>query len=742
MHCRNRRVCFPLEHVFMLAKGGLLLVVAVASSSVWSKPTPVVVSDYVCENSPCELVVDADSGSNVLSWNRYTGDELDPFGYDVHYTATATPPAPEGEGRIQAGGGPPYTDPAAPARCGGYYHVRAYSRGHKRYTPALSAAAPSCGGGDTVAPVVSIVTPTEGALLGASQLFSGTASDDGGSGVASAAIEVFAAGSDPDTANPSIDAAASLSGSGWTYSAALPNGAYDLYASATDLAGNEAQRDGPRSFVVQIPTDDTVPPVLAVTSPTDADGPLDMPAVIEGTVTDEGGSGVPSVGLRIDDSNAATVLERVVAPQGESWSLGIDDLTDGDYFLYVDASDDAGNPALTVVQYFSVANIVQPIVIRDGYSDTAACGTRDGAMAAFALTPPSWRSEFDETGSDEDFHNLLAEKWKSRYEWRQPSTDVVTNNESQTYLDVLGYDAGFRGTWSPFKQLLANDNGYLAMRAAKSATVLPNGPVINDAPNGGQPYLSGILTTYDTLPLSPAPGQVITIELKARMPRGQGVFPAWWLYPRDFANGPRGYLRNDEIDVFEHIGQTPACDQNPATPAPACYSADETTSGWRLPSETCPSCPSWRQNSYYTQYHNYHTPVKGKLRSIASEAGGGAFGAVYTNPSPGTPWRGETWVGCAIDFSEKLHTYTLQWSADALVVFIDHIEVLRVDAAAEDEWLNGTNFVPISTDEMAMNLNFALGSADSFIGPPDAYTQGAMEEEVLMMVVDYVRIWY
>lgn len=720
-----------------------LLVLLLVATSVWSARSSTEVSEYVCADLPCELVVDGSSGLNVLSWDPYIGNEFVPFGFDVHFTGSPTAPAFAGEGRIQAGGdGASYTDPSDPPRCGGYYYVRVYSRGRKFHTPALSSAAPACGGNDNVAPMVSIVTPESNEVLGAAQLFQVMATDEGGSGVAAVLIDVFGRGADPfNASNLLANGNATFDGSNWSLSAALPDGDYDLYANASDVAGNAADQVGPQFFSVQIPTDDTIAPLLTVQSPQNG-VTVDMPTTVSGSVSDEGDSGVALVQLYIEDSSGNNILNQSVAPQnGGSWSFEVNGLTDGNYTVFVDTSDGAGNHAVTVQRSISVMNVVDPVNIADGYDDTLVCGTRSADIVTLTATPAPWASDFNATAGE--FHDLLASQWKSRYEWRLPDTDVVTNSESQTYLDVLGYDQGFRGEWSPFEQILADGNGYLAIRAAKSSSALPNGgPILNGEMYGGQPYLSGVLTTYETLPLSPAAGQTITVEIKAKMPRGQGLFPAFWAYPIDYAFGPKGSQRNNEFDVFEYIGQSPICDNDTQSPTPECYSTEETDLGWHLTDTTsCPLCPDWRLNNnfYHTQYHNYHKPAKGKLQNIGDSSG---YGAVYTNPDGGTPWRGSTWNDCEIDFSAKLHTYTLQWSSDALVVYLDHIKVLEVDETADSTWLPGIDFVPITTEGMALILNVALSSKATYLGAPDAYTEGAMDNDSLKMIVDYVRVWY
>ncbi|NND91202.1 MAG: glycoside hydrolase family 16 protein, partial [Granulosicoccus sp.] len=317
------------------------------------------------------------------------------------------------------------------------------------------------------------------------------------------------------------------------------------------------------------------------------------------------------------------------------------------------------------------------------------------------------------------------------YEWRRASTDIIINNESQFYLDVLGFDAALRDTWSPFELLKSGDDGYLVIKAAKK-NVLDDAssvPVVNGSALAGQDYLSGVLTTFGKYSLSPSSNGKVVIEIRARMPRGQGVFPAAWLYNESFFNV------NPEIDIFEYIGQSP--------------DPDEPGSWLRPVDSSCgqPCIDAYRENydTYHTQYHNYYKSEKNKLKGLGATSldnDGNNTNAVYTNPDAGTWWRGATWAGCAIDFSEKFHIYTIEWSADALVWYVDDIEVLRLDETADSGGnLPRVNFVPIDTRSMYLTLNFALGSLNSYIGSPDDYTEMSMDKGELQYIIDYIKVW-
>lgn len=249
----------------------------------------------------------------------------------------------------------------------------------------------------------------------------------------------------------------------------------------------------------------------------------------------------------------------------------------------------------------------------------------------------TWRTKVD-------LPDPLQRNWKSAYEWRDSTSDIIINNESQFYLDVLGYDEEYRDQWTPFELLKdATDNGYLAINAAK-ADVLANGPIVNSSTFADQDYLSGVLTTFGKHSLSPdnsANGKIV-IELRAKMPRGQGVFPAAWLYNDSF------FRNNPEIDIFEYIGQSPNLDGS-----------------WKIPGspeceQPCVDAGRENYNTFHTQYHGVYISDKGKFKGTGSTSvddNGVSTGSIYTNPDNNVWWR-DTW-DCTIDFSDKFHIYTL-----------------------------------------------------------------------------------
>ncbi len=129
----------------------------------------------------------------------------------------------------------------------------------------------------------------------------------------------------------------------------------------------------------------------------------------------------------------------------------------------------------------------------------------------------------------DEFNNtqLDTSLWNTNYIW---GADIVTNNELQYYVDIknkpnFGYN--------PFKL----ENGQLTMTAQKTPEKLKTAA-------NGQKYLSGVLTSWDSFQTSHG-----YFEVRAKIPKGQGLWPAFWLLHVNQWN------ERPEIDIMENLGQ-------------------------------------------------------------------------------------------------------------------------------------------------------------------------------------------
>jgi beta-glucanase (GH16 family) len=154
------------------------------------------------------------------------------------------------------------------------------------------------------------------------------------------------------------------------------------------------------------------------------------------------------------------------------------------------------------------------------------------ADAADAGDPmPGWTLAFDE-----EFDGPLglwdgtSGRWKTVFNWGGRSLDNLPgNDEHQCYVDP-----GFMGLGlDPF----SIDSGVLAISAEQHQVYCDP-----SATPQNLPYTSGLLTSEPSFTQTYG-----WWEIRARFPRGKGLWPAFWLLPADQSWPP-------EIDVLEVFG--------------------------------------------------------------------------------------------------------------------------------------------------------------------------------------------
>lgn len=136
----------------------------------------------------------------------------------------------------------------------------------------------------------------------------------------------------------------------------------------------------------------------------------------------------------------------------------------------------------------------------------------------------------------DDFDTLAlwdgeAGTWESNYWWGAENGSTLPNNELQWYIDS---DYAPTQSVNPF----AIDDGILTITAARAPQEIQ--PLIE-----GFEYTSGMLTSYRSFAQTYG-----YFEIRADMPEGKGLWPAFWLLPADGSWPP-------ELDVIELIGQKP-----------------------------------------------------------------------------------------------------------------------------------------------------------------------------------------
>lgn len=124
--------------------------------------------------------------------------------------------------------------------------------------------------------------------------------------------------------------------------------------------------------------------------------------------------------------------------------------------------------------------------------------------------------------------------WDTTYWWSQGKNGVTlaSNHEQQWYIDSRYAPTASVRPWSV-------SNGILSLIAAPADPKFR--PLIN-----GYGYTSGMLTTYRAFMQ-----QGGYFEMRAKLPAGQGIWPAFWMLPADGSWPP-------ELDAMEMLGHDPA----------------------------------------------------------------------------------------------------------------------------------------------------------------------------------------
>jgi len=152
----------------------------------------------------------------------------------------------------------------------------------------------------------------------------------------------------------------------------------------------------------------------------------------------------------------------------------------------------------------------------DRTGETSSVSNSSGVPAGYNLV---FNEEFQGSSLDRS-------KWNSQYRW---GPDLIINNELQYYVDTLNQP---NFGHSPFEF----DGEHMTINAIRTPNQL-SGRALS------QPYLSGAITTYQKFTM-----RYGYVEMRARMPRGRGMWPAFWLLHNT------DHDRRPEIDVVEMLG--------------------------------------------------------------------------------------------------------------------------------------------------------------------------------------------
>jgi beta-glucanase (GH16 family) len=154
-------------------------------------------------------------------------------------------------------------------------------------------------------------------------------------------------------------------------------------------------------------------------------------------------------------------------------------------------------------------------------AETAA--SQEGPLGSSGAWTPVLAEEF--SGS-----RLDLKTWTTCYWWNNKGCTNLGNNELQWYM--LGN--------------VGVSDGLLQLRARPGSVVGHEGRIFA--------YTSGMVTTGRDYSELPRPSRVGFLyghfEIRAKVPAGQGLWPALWLLPEDLNSRP-------EIDILEVLGDTP-----------------------------------------------------------------------------------------------------------------------------------------------------------------------------------------
>jgi Beta-glucanase/Beta-glucan synthetase len=182
--------------------------------------------------------------------------------------------------------------------------------------------------------------------------------------------------------------------------------------------------------------------------------------------------------------------------------------------VILDIREVSGRRFLTpLISAALLASLAVGALVRWQNHQTAATARPQTGGVAAAPSPaerPGWTLTFaDEFGGD----TLDTSRWLDSY----PNGERThSNNEQQYYAP---YGATVR-------------DGYLCFTAERRS-------------EGGMPYTSGMVSSYGKFAQ-----QYGRFEIRARFPKGKGLWPAFWLLPETRAWPP-------EIDVVEIVGHKP-----------------------------------------------------------------------------------------------------------------------------------------------------------------------------------------
>ena len=242
------------------------------------------------------------------------------------------------------------------------------------------------------------------------------------------------------------------------------------------------------------------------------------------------------------------------------------------------------------------------------------------------------------------------------------------NDERQCYTDSL------RNAQLRYGKLVITAREEAVKGAALPARMREQSPV--PSAEVAREYSSARLTTRGK-----ASWTYGKIEVRARLPQGQGTWPAIWMLPDEDRYG--GWAASGEIDILEAVNLGVACEQ----------------------------CPGGRENRILGTLH---------------------FGGAW----PNNKHKGEEMAFRSV-LDGEFHTYTLVWYPDRMIWQVDGRTF--AERRADEWWTSGSNAPGAPFDRpFHLIINLAIGGRLAESRGLGGVQRGGYPKR---MEVDWVRVW-
>lgn len=279
-------------------------------------------------------------------------------------------------------------------------------------------------------------------------------------------------------------------------------------------------------------------------------------------------------------------------------------------------------------------------------------------LLAAAVAAPDWQlvwaDEFEGTALDRNRWVLAEDCWGGGNEERQCYTARGANHRvNDGVLEIVAQREDFTGPAYPREQ---RDNPQKAVAKRE------------------KPFTSARLSTQGK-----ASWLYGKVQIRAKLPQGQGTWPAIWMLPEDWAYG--GWARSGEIDIMEAVNL----------------------------GQPCPTCEGGSENRVLGTIHFGGEPPRN--RYITEET-------VLADPT-------------------VFHTYEVEWDKDGMVWRVDGKDYAR---RAPHEWHTLASDKPGAPFDKPFHLilNLAIGGHLSESRNAKGVDPAGFPKT---MAVDWVRVW-